>query len=64
LINLIDYDETTGLVDEGRAVDIVHLDFSKAFQTVSHKFLIEKLMTSRLDEQTKAQGELLSVYKY
>lgn len=25
----------TGLVDEGTAVDIVHLDFSKAFDTLS-----------------------------
>lgn len=25
----------TGLVDEGTAVDIVHLDFTKAFDTVS-----------------------------
>ncbi|KAK4824713.1 hypothetical protein QYF61_017939 [Mycteria americana] len=39
--NLINfYNETTGLVDEGRAVDIVYLDFSKAFDTVSHKILI------------------------
>jgi len=35
LINLINfYDEMNGLVDEGRAVDIVFLDFSKAFLTV------------------------------
>jgi len=31
----------TGLVDERRAVDIVYLDFSKAFKTLSHKILIE-----------------------
>ena len=41
LINL--YNEMTGLVDEGRAVGIVYLDFSKAFETVSHKTLIDTL---------------------
>jgi len=29
------YNGMTGWVDEGRAVDIVYLDFSKAFDTVS-----------------------------
>jgi len=50
LINLCD--EMTGLVDEGRAVDVVYLDFSKAFDTVSHKILIERLLMYGLDEQT------------
>ncbi|GAB0188723.1 mitochondrial enolase superfamily member 1 [Grus japonensis] len=35
LTNLI-YDKVTRLVDEGKAVDVVYLDFSKAFDTVSH----------------------------
>ncbi|KAK4813196.1 hypothetical protein QYF61_017631 [Mycteria americana] len=44
LTNLINfYDEMAGLVDERRAVDVVYLDFSKAFNTVSHKILMEKL---------------------
>lgn len=59
--NLINYDETTGLVDEGTAVNIVHMDFSKAFHTVPHKSLIEKLMMSGLDEQVKAQEDLINV---
>ncbi|KAK4829372.1 hypothetical protein QYF61_003495 [Mycteria americana] len=37
-----------GFVDEGRAVAIVNFDFSKAFDTVSSKILIEKLMKYEL----------------
>ena len=33
-----------GLVDEGRAVDIVYLDFSRAFDKVARKIRVEKLM--------------------
>ncbi|GAB0182191.1 mitochondrial enolase superfamily member 1 [Grus japonensis] len=45
------YDEMTDLVDGGRVVDIVYLDFSKAFNTVSCKILIDKPMKYGLDEQ-------------
>jgi len=48
---LIFYDEITGLIDEARAVDSVYLDFSKVFDTVSSKILINKLLRG-LDEQT------------
>ncbi|GAB0186487.1 mitochondrial enolase superfamily member 1 [Grus japonensis] len=44
LTNLMSlYDEVTCLVDEGMAADIVYLDFSKAFGTVSHSTPLEKL---------------------
>ena len=44
LTNLIEYlDELTRLVDEGHSVDVVYLDFSKAFDKVPHVRLLAKL---------------------
>ena len=44
LTNLIEYLEVlTKLVDEGHSVDVVYLDFSKAFDKVPHARLMEKL---------------------
>ena len=53
LTNLISfYDWVTRLVDEGKAADVVYLDFSKAFDTVSHRLLLGKLAACGLDRYT------------
>ena len=42
--NLIEYIDTlTKLVDEGHCVDVVYLDFAKAFDKVPHQRLLKKL---------------------
>ncbi|KAK4806854.1 hypothetical protein QYF61_012575 [Mycteria americana] len=42
----------TRLVGEGKTVDVVYLDFSKAFDTVSPRILLEKLAAHGLDRCT------------
>ena len=50
LANLISfYDQVTCLLDEGKAVDVIYLDFSKAFDTVPNSILLEKLAAHGLD---------------
>jgi len=51
--NLISfYDKVTRLADEGEAVDVVYLNFSKAFDTVPQNILMEKLSAHWLDGHT------------
>ena len=45
------YDGRTGWVDEGRAVDVVYLYFSKVFGTVSHDILLGKLSVGWMSGQ-------------
>jgi len=47
LTNLISFYDC--LVDEGKAVDVVYLDFSEACDTVPHSILLEKLAAQGLD---------------
>lgn len=47
--NLTFYDKVTYLPDEGKAVDVVRPDFSKAFDTVSYSVLLVRLSSCGLD---------------
>jgi len=50
LTNLIFFcDKVTCLVDEGKTVAVVYLDFSETFDTVSHSILLEKQAAHGLD---------------
>ncbi|PKU41660.1 rna-directed dna polymerase from mobile element jockey-like [Limosa lapponica baueri] len=50
LTNLISFcDKVTRLADAGKAVHVVYLAFSKAFDTVSHSIILEKLAAHGLD---------------
>ena len=44
------YDGITSWVDAERAVDVIYLDFIKAFDTVSHNIQIRKLRKCGIDE--------------
>jgi len=46
------YDGMIHWVDEGRTVDVVYLDFSKAFDTVFHNILLGKLRKCGLEKWT------------
>lgn len=48
---IVFYDEITSSVDEERAEDANHLNFSKAFITGCHSFLINKLLTRQVDSE-------------
>ncbi|KAJ7412546.1 rna-directed dna polymerase from mobile element jockey-like [Pitangus sulphuratus] len=50
LTNLVSFhDQVIHTVDDGKAVGVVYLDFSKAFDTISHSIFLEKLAAHGLD---------------
>lgn len=51
------YNEITRSLDGGRAVDIVYLDFNKAFSAVSHNIPTDKLLKNGLNMWTLTWAE-------
>ena len=52
--NLVEFlNETTKWIDDGKAFDIIYLDFSKAFDKVSHAKLVEKLEMANIVGKVK-----------
>jgi hypothetical protein len=50
LTNLLEYLEVlTKLVNEGHSVDVVYLDFTKAFDKVPHRRLLLKMKAHGID---------------
>jgi len=50
LTNLLEtFDSWTRLLDEGFGVDVIYLDYRKAFDTVQHRRLLEKIRGLGLD---------------
>ncbi|KAF4796725.1 hypothetical protein TURU_081889 [Turdus rufiventris] len=50
--------KVTRLVNAGKAVDVVYLDFSKAFDTISHSILLEKVAAHSLDSKFADDNKL------
>ncbi len=48
-ILILQKERVTRLLDEGHSVDLVYLDFAKAFDPVNHRFLLAKLKSSGIE---------------
>lgn len=51
------YNKVTGFMDGRRTVDVMYLNFNKAFDTVFYGTLINKLRKYGLDKTVGGEGE-------
>lgn len=54
------YNEVTHLADQRKPVDTIFLDFSHAFNTVSHRSLLDKMSSRQQDKPIMPWGEHLA----
>ncbi len=47
---LVFEEAVTRIIDEGHTVDVIYLDFAKAFDSVNHRFLLAKMKSFGLDD--------------
>ncbi len=47
------------MMDEGHTVDVIYLDFAKAFESVSYRFLLAKMKSFCLGDVVSVIGPLL-----
>ncbi len=45
---ILQEERVTRLLDEGHTVDLVYLDFAKAFDSVNHRFLLARLASNKV----------------
>lgn len=64
LADLITFCKMSGLVEEGRAVDVFYLDFSQAFSTVFHNIVTDKLTKYGLAKWTVRQTETSAILRF
>ncbi len=47
---LVSEEAVTSMMDEGHTVDVIFLDFAKAFDSVNHRFLLAKMKSFSLGD--------------
>ena len=48
---LLAYEEWSGMIEEGELVDVLYLDFAKAFNTIPIRKLLNKVKAHRIDRK-------------